>query len=151
SRKGLGDSERRHCVQALAIEGVQGAESGLAERHRLGEYGLEHWLQIAWGAVDGLQHFRRGGLSLKRFALLGEQPSILDGDNCLLGKVLQQRDLFFGEWSNLVAIDVDCPEKVSLLAKGNRQKRPNIAAVGNFSRNRLVTILGGILAVGNVY
>jgi hypothetical protein len=42
---------------------------------------------------------------LQRFALLGQEAHVLDGDHGLIGKGFHQRDLAVGEGTNLVAVD----------------------------------------------
>ena len=57
------------------------------------------------GATDDLKDIGGGSLLLQRLALLIEQPSILDGDHGLRGKVLNKFDLLVGEWEDFLAID----------------------------------------------
>ena len=72
---------------------------------------LEHRLQLARRGGDDLQHFRGRGLLLQGLAqIIGalaqflEQPRVLDGDDGLLGEVLDQRDLLVGERPHLLAV-----------------------------------------------
>ena len=70
---------------------------------------IEHRLQIEGRAADHLEHVRRGGLLLQQFAQLAEQPGVLDGDDGLAGKCLQNRELFIREGSGREANDVSAP------------------------------------------
>jgi acetylornithine deacetylase/succinyl-diaminopimelate desuccinylase-like protein len=54
----------------------------------------EDRLQPARRARDHAQHVGGGGLLLQRFAQLVQQPSVLDGDQRLIGKGSHQLDLF---------------------------------------------------------
>jgi hypothetical protein len=68
----------------------------LAEaRCRLGQR-IEHRLQIEGRAAYDLEHVGGGGLLLQRFAQLVEQARVLNGDDGLRGKVLDQLDLLTG-------------------------------------------------------
>jgi hypothetical protein len=68
-------------------------------------------LQIERRAADDLEHVGSGGLLLQRFSQLVEQPSVLDGDDGLVGEVRHQLDLLVGERANLRAVDDDCADK----------------------------------------
>src|SRR5262249_32808004 len=72
---------------------------------------VQHGLQVECRAADDLQHVSGGGLLLKRFtqivralAQLLEQPRVLDGDDSLTGKILDQLDVLLAEGTNLLAI-----------------------------------------------
>ena len=80
-------------METLAIIGVQDAERGSAQPHRLFQHRIEHRRQIAGRGIDHLQHLGGRGLLLQRLALLGDQPRVLHRDHRLGGEVLQQRDL----------------------------------------------------------
>ena len=49
---------------------------------------IEHRLQIEGRAADHLEHVGGGGLLLQRFAQLVEQAGVLDGDDSLIGEIL---------------------------------------------------------------
>ena len=57
---------------------------------------IQHQLEVEGRAADDLEHVG-SALALKRFAQLAQQPRVLDGDDCLVGEVLHQRNLFVGE------------------------------------------------------
>jgi hypothetical protein len=44
---------------------------------------------------------------LQRLAQFIEQAGILDGDDGLIGEILDQLDLLFGEWSRLLSENHD--------------------------------------------
>ena len=62
-------------------------------------------LQVEGRAADHLEHVGGGGLLLQRFAQLVEQAGVLDGDDGLVGEVLQQRNLLVGERPHFLAVD----------------------------------------------
>jgi hypothetical protein len=47
-----------------------------------------------------------------------EQPRVLDDDNSLSGEVLDEFNLFVGEWTNFLAVDDDRPISSSFLSIG---------------------------------
>src|SRR5215467_1408499 len=67
--------------------------------------GVKHRLQVEGRAADHLEHVGSSSLLLERFAQLVQQPGVLDGDDGLVSKVLDQLDLLFGERSNFLTID----------------------------------------------
>ena len=103
------DIESRNDVSCAALEPDQVAKLGIANAGRVRQHGLEHGLQLARRAADDLEHLRRRGLLLQRFAeivgalaQLVEQPGVLDGDDGLGGEVLHQLDLLVGEGAHLL-------------------------------------------------
>ena len=68
---------------------------------------IEHHLQIEGRAADHLEHVGGGGLLLQQFAQFVQQAGVLDGDDGLIGEVLDQLDLLVGERAYLLAIDGD--------------------------------------------
>src|SRR5262249_42540811 len=69
--------------------------------------GIEKRLKIEGGAADDLEHVGSGGLLLQRFAQLGEEAGILDGDDGLAGEIRDQFNLLVREGANLKAVDAD--------------------------------------------
>jgi hypothetical protein len=67
--------------------------------------------QIEGGSADNFQHIRRCGLLLQRFTQFVEQPRVLDGDDCLGGEVLDQRNLLVGEWAHFLTEDCNNANK----------------------------------------
>ena len=103
-----------------------------APRCRLGQR-IEHRLQIEGRAADDLEHVGGGGLLLQRFAQLVEQPRVLDGDDGLVGEVLDQLDLLVGEWPDLLAVDADDPDELASLSIGTVRsvRAPPYLAIGS--------------------
>ena len=80
-------------------------------RHRLNE-GIEHRLQVECRPADDLEHVGGDGLLLERFGQIGcalpqlvEESCVLDSNDRLDGKVLDQLDLFVRERPHLGTID----------------------------------------------
>src|SRR5215510_3617995 len=80
--------------------------------------GIEDWLHVRGGPADDAEHFGRCGLMFKGLAQFGiallqffEQSYVLDGDDRLVGKSLQERDLFIRERPHLRAADKDHPDR----------------------------------------
>ncbi len=76
--------------------------------------GIEDRLHVRRRAADDAEHLGCRGLMLQglaqfRVALLEffEQAHVLDGDDRLIGKSLEKRDLLFGKRSNFLAADRD--------------------------------------------
>src|ERR1700731_1557236 len=84
-------------TEAIAFAEVHRAEFGLADASRVLEHGLEHRLQLAGRRTDDAQYVRRGRLLLQRLPQFVEQPRVLDGDDRLIGEVLNELDLLVGE------------------------------------------------------
>src|SRR5262245_38445529 len=66
--------------------------------------GVEDWLHVGGRAANDAEHLRCSGLMLKcltqlrvTFLDLLEQPHVLDGDDRLVGKGFEKRDLLFVE------------------------------------------------------
>ena len=56
--------------------------------------GVENRLHVGRGLADDTKDFGGRGLPLQRFPGLVDQAGILDGNGCLVGEALQQRQLF---------------------------------------------------------
>ena len=74
-----------------------------ASQRRAAEFGerIEYCLQIERRAADDLEHIGGGGLLLKGFTQLTEQPRVLDGDDGLRGEIGYEFDLDTCEWMHL--------------------------------------------------
>src|SRR5260370_24271140 len=88
-------------------------------------------LQINRRTADVLQHLSGRCLLPKRFDEIGgalaevaEKPRVLDGDDGLGGKVLQQRNLRVAKRPNLLAVDEKAANQLVLLKHGNAKQRP---------------------------
>ena len=60
---------------------------------------------------------------LERFTQLVEQARVLDGDDCLVGKVLHKFDLLVGEGANLLTINSKHTDQLVLLKHRDDEKR----------------------------
>src|SRR5262249_11459201 len=129
--------EEEHPVFLPSYRGVVGvtkAASRFNER-------LQHRLEIESRAADNLEHIGGGCLVLQRFTEIArarlhllEQPCVLDGDDSLRGKILDQTYLLIVEGADLLAINSDRTNQVVFLEHWHDQKRPS---PGNL-RNRLI-------------
>src|SRR5215471_10447574 len=88
--------ERRDLEQ-LPVEPKHRAERSIAEPRRACHYGVEHWLDVGRRATDDAENLARRRLALQGLPCLVEQSYILDGDHRLVGKGLEERDLFVRE------------------------------------------------------
>ena len=91
---------------------------GGAERACGAGDGVEHGLDFARRAADHLEHVGGGGLLLQGLAQvvgalpqLVEQPRVLDGDNGLIGEILNQFDLLISEWAYLLSVNGNYPDQ----------------------------------------
>ncbi len=57
------------------------------------------------------------------------KPGVLDGNDCLRGKVRHQFDLLVGERSHLLTIYSDCTNECAFLEHGYNEKRSSAAAI----------------------
>src|ERR1700730_6275258 len=76
---------------------------GLTQAMRRFDQGIEHSLQVKGRTADDLEHVCGGSLLLQRFAQFVEQARVLDGDDGLISKGLNQPDLLGGERPHHVA------------------------------------------------
>src|SRR2546421_84580 len=83
---------------------------------------VEYGLQVEGRTTDQFEHVGSGDLLLQRFAqLIGavpqlvQQPGVLDCDDGLGSEARHQRDLLVSEGPNLLSIDGDCAEQLTLL------------------------------------
>ena len=92
-------------AEAVVLAKHQDSKVGFADPRRAFQNNLKYWLQVTGRRADDLEHVGGGGLLLQRFAQLVEQPRVLDGDDGLVGEILNQLDLLVGERANLLAVD----------------------------------------------
>ncbi len=122
-------------VVFFSVPQIHRAEIRTANACGILEHGLEDRLQVALRRRDDLQHFRRRGLLLQRFAqIVGalaqflEQPRVLDGDHGLVGEVRHELDLLVGERQHLLADRWPMrADQLVLLEHRNDQERPRAA------------------------
>ena len=87
---------------------------GAAEAPRRRGHGVEHRLHVGRRLRDDLQDLGAGRLLLQRFAQLGEQPHVLDGDHGLRGEGLQELDLARREGAGLDLAQADAADRCAL-------------------------------------
>src|SRR6516225_389074 len=85
---------------------------------------MEYRLQVAWRRANNLEHIGGGGLLLQRFAQLVQQPRVLDGDDGLGGKVLDELDLLVRDWLHLGTTDCEHTDGLVLPQQRDGQNRP---------------------------
>ena len=125
------------------------AEFGLTELSRVRQDCRKHRFQLARRTADDLEHVGGGGLLLQRLALLVEQTRVLDGDDGLVGEVLNQRNLLLSEGSDLHAANQDCPDRISL-AQQRSGKGSSMPVLSRIVRSLRKLILGS-LKIGDVH
>jgi hypothetical protein len=87
-----------HQVLSSCTAGWTCANKGITATRSAGlNQRVEHRLQIERGAADNLEHVGGGGLLLQRLPQLVEQAGVLDCDDGLIGEIIHQLNLFFGE------------------------------------------------------
>src|SRR5262249_655242 len=82
-------------------------------------------------AADHLQDVRGGGLLLQGLAQLVEQAGVLDGDDGLRGKILDQNYLLIVEGADPLAIDSERTKQGVLPEHRTDRKRPSSSKLGN--------------------
>src|SRR6202047_767213 len=111
-------------AERIAFTQRHDAELGSANLYSIRQHGFKYGLKFAGRTRDDLQHLRSGGLLLQRLAQFAEQARILDGNDGLRGKVLQECDLPVGERLNLLAEDCYGPDQLIIFEHRDRQHRP---------------------------
>ena len=90
------------------VEEISCRSVGLADPHRVRQHGLKHRLQLTRRRQITLQNLEvavccSSDSERSRCApQLIKQPGVLDGDDGLVGKILNQLDLFISERPNLL-------------------------------------------------
>src|SRR6516225_3398703 len=114
-------------LESIAVIKLQTTVAHSTEAVRLFQYRLEYRRELARRGIDNFQYFGGRGLLLQCFALLGQEPRVLDGDDSLVGKALEEVDLLEGERPHFGAVDKDRPDQRVILdhrdAKG-RSRAP---------------------------
>src|SRR6516165_6276619 len=96
---------RLYLKEAFLVGTSNVSDVCLAESNGRLDQSAKHHLEVERRAADNLEHIGGRGLLLQGFAQLVEQPRVLDGDNGLVGKVLDQRNLLVSERANFLAIN----------------------------------------------
>src|SRR6478752_6970102 len=110
-----------HC--AIFIK-EQGCSICVANPYSLVQYDIENALQLSRRTRDDLEHLRSCRLLLQRFAQLGKQARVFDGDDGLGSEGRHQRDLFVGKWANFLTKDCKRTDKFALLQHWDSKVRP---------------------------
>jgi hypothetical protein len=135
----------------LALAPEDECALGAAQPRRRLHQRIEHGLQVEGRAADHLEHVGGGGLLLQRLPQLVEEAHVLDGDHRLGGEVLDQLDLLVGERADLLAVDNDGADQLSLFQHRHGEKT---SCAGGFDEgdHAGITIDIGLLRgqVGNV-
>src|SRR5262249_56328244 len=97
---------------AFAIVAENQAVLGTANSDGILQQRLKDALEVERRSADDLEHVGRDSLLLQRFAQiiralpqLVEQPRVLDGDDGLVGKILNQVDLLVDERPDLLTVN----------------------------------------------
>ena len=99
-------------AKLLAVIGSSMTRSAASHRRmRLFEHRVEHRREIAGRGIDDLQYLGGRGLLLQCLARLGQEPRVLHRDDRLRREILEQRDLFLGERSDLSRAATIMPRK----------------------------------------
>ena len=102
-------------VETLPIKGIQNTERRATEAYSLFEHRVKHRREVAGRRVDDLQYLCDRLLLLQRLACFCDQSRVLDGDDCLVGKSAEQRELLLGEWFHPVADHDEDPDRLVLV------------------------------------
>src|SRR5262245_58492169 len=136
----------RNSSECIPFPQIHGAEIGAADTCRFFEHDLKDGLKIAGGPRNDAQDLgcrrlllkRRAELTRSRLYLL-KQPSVLDGNHCLVGEGRHQLDLLFCEWLNGLAQQHDDADLVTVPEQGHSQDGSETA-----SALRLIKCIVGI-------
>src|SRR5262249_19455271 len=116
----LGSETVSLCAKELAPDLPRDAGLiGLAQSCGRFDQRLKHRLEIESRAADDLEHIGSRRLLLQGVAQLVEQASVLDGDDSLVGEVLDQLDLLVAERTYLCTIHADGADNLILLEHGH--------------------------------
>src|SRR4051812_1617400 len=107
---------------------------------------IQYHLKIGWGCSDHPQQLADCRLLLQRLCLFSKQPRVLNSDDSLVRKCLEQGDLLFGEWEYLGAPNQDHPDRRTILEQGRGYRGSHAKPHARIGRK---ISLGGV-SVGNV-
>ena len=109
---------------------------GAAQLDRMGNDSRQHGFEIESRAyrltdfAEGFELAYRAGQFVGSLIQFFKQPDVLDGDDGLSSKGLEQFDLFVGERSDLRAANIDCANGSSL----TEQRRARIVRIPAYRR-----------------
>ncbi len=126
-------------VDKRPVVGEHVGEVGIAKlRDRSGNR-VEHRLHVGLRPADDAQDVAGRGLLLERLrevavagAELVEEADVLNRDDRLIGKRLQQRDLRIGEGAGIRLADGDGPKRLTVAHEGNGERRAKRRAQREF-------------------
>src|SRR5262249_31465347 len=84
---------------------------------------VEHRLKVECRTTYDLEYVSSGGLLLQRFAQFVEQPRVLDRYDGLGSEVRHNFNLLFGECTNLLAVDNNSANQLTLFEHGHSEGR----------------------------
>src|SRR5262245_25976230 len=129
-RKRVADHERDgewpmcgYQAEHIAVDSKDERIIRAAHSCRILRDGVQYRLDVGRRAADDAQNLARGRLLLERLLRLVEQPDILDRDDGLGGKGLQERDVAVGERADRRAPDRDRPDRLALAYQRDGQDR----------------------------
>ena len=109
----------------IDVGGIEHPGSGLGDR-------VEGPPAVLGSTSDDAKDIGRRGLAIQAFSQLVEQPRVIDGDDGLLGEILDQLDLLLAERPHLLA---ECPQVAKqcvVLEQRNAQRGSRPADVGRY-------------------
>src|SRR5215467_5373446 len=130
----LRETMQCHRAEVLTIVECQAADCDAAEAARLFQDRVVHWREIARRRIDDLQHLGGRGLTLERFAGLGQKSRVLDGYDRLVGEGAHELDLPFCERLHPLAGKPDHPDGFARAQQRYAQRRSKFS---NRSRLRV--------------
>src|SRR5262249_1312367 len=105
--------------------------------------GTEHSLEVEGGTHRLTDLTQRYQLTNRLRQLAGtrlqflEQPDVLNGDHCLVGKSLEKGYLLIGEGSDFGAANMNRPDRSTFAKQWGRQDRANFTGLPAFGKFRL--------------
>src|SRR6516225_6361294 len=132
----------RNRAELCTVVELQASVGDATKAVRLLQDRVEYRREIAGRRIDDLQHLGRRGLPLKCFALLGQEPRILDGDDRLLGEVINQLDLLVSERPDLLTIERDRSDQFGVLEHRNEDYRAGAGDISERNCRRMAVEIG---------
>src|SRR3974377_1705154 len=134
----------RNGPNSISFRLKQDAEFGFTNAGCIRQHRVEHRLELAGRRTNDLEHLARCGLLLPRpppiigsLVQFVEQPRVLDGDDGLRSKVLQQFDLLVGEGAHLLAVDGDGADQFLFLEHRYGENGASTSLLHQANRPRL--------------
>jgi hypothetical protein len=121
--EGLRTVERRR-LECFSVEKKQMPELGLAQPDGVLKHCIENGFKLAGRGADDAQYICGRRLLLKRFAQFVQQPRILNGDNGLVSKDPEKRNLLIRKRINFGTSKLECSDRHSLMQQWDTSDRP---------------------------